>query len=108
MEVNIDYRARATQAEQENARLRERLNKPEKYAGLQKIITEMLKLPSDAPLNEIVRVVRYLRDNKELYENGASERKILNQEKIKSFSEGRKQGINDAINILKGKLNDES
>lgn len=97
----IDYRARATQAEQENARLREQLNKPQKYAGLQKTITEMLKLPADAPLNEIVRVVRYLRDNKELYESGANDRKDLNQEKIKSFEEGRKQGIHDAVNLLK-------
>lgn len=101
MEVNIDYRTRATRAEQENARLRECLNKPPKYAGLQKTITEMLKLPVDAPLNEIVRVIRYLRDNKELYEAGVSERKYLYQEKTKSFEEGRRQGIQDAIDILK-------
>lgn len=101
MEINIDYRARATQAEQENARLRNQLNKPPKYAGLQKTITEMLKLPADAPLNEIVRVVRYLRDNKELYESAVSKRKNINQEKIKSFEDGRKQGVEDAINLLK-------
>ena len=83
----IDYRARATQAEQENARLREQLNKPQKYAGLQKTITEMLKLPADAPLNEIVRVVRYLRDNKELYDS--------------SYLKIKKSLIPDVINVAK-------
>lgn len=100
--MNDDYRKRATQAEQENARLREQLAKPPKYAGLQKTVTEMLKLPADTPVNEIARVLKYLRDNKELYEAGREHRQITSEEKVSLVEVGRKEGIKQAIEALRG------
>lgn len=86
-----EYRKRATQAEQENARLRDQLSRP-KYAGLQKTVTEMLKLPIDAPLNEIARVLKYLRDNKDLYEEGRGARVITGKERQEIMETGVQTG----------------
>lgn len=95
-----DYRARATKAEQENAVLRKQLAKP-KYAGLQKTVTEMLRLPIDAPINEIARCIKYLRDNHDLYKAGSEMRKLNNEEKKQLIEEGKKQGIAEAIANLR-------
>lgn len=100
--MNDDYRARATRAEQENARLREQLAKPPKYAGLQKTVTEMLKLPPDATVNEIASVLKCLRDNKDLYEAGREHRQLTNEEKVSLVEVGRKEGIAQAIEALRG------
>lgn len=98
--MNDDYRARATRAEQENARLREQLAKKPKYAGLQKTVTEMLKLPPDAPVNEIARVLKYLRDNKELYEAGREHREITQEQERVIFDRGRKHGKSEILKML--------
>lgn len=98
--MNDDYRARATRAEQENARLREQLAKPTKYAGLQKTVTEMLKLPSDATVNEIACVLKYLRDNKELYEAGREARAITGKERQEILDTGVAAGKQIVIDKL--------
>ena len=94
-----NYRARATKAEQENADLRKRLEKP-KYAGLQKTVTEMLKLPIDAPVNEIAQVLKYLRDNKELYEAGREARALTGKERQEILDTGVAAGKQIVIDKL--------
>lgn len=95
-----DYRKRATQAEQENARLREQLARPAKYAGLQKVVTEMLHLPIDTPQNEIVQVLKYLRDNKELYEAGREVRAVTAKERQEILDTGVAAGKQIVIDKL--------
>lgn len=95
-----DYRKRATQAEQENARLREQLAKPAKYAGLQKLVTEMLHLPIDTPQNEIAQVLKYLRDNKELYEAGREARALTGKERQEILDTGVAAGKQIVIDKL--------
>ena len=95
-----DYRKRATQAEQENARLREQLAKPEKYAGLQKVVTEMLHLPIDTPQNEILQVIKYLRNNKDLYEAGREARALTGKERQEILDAGVAAGKQIVIDKL--------
>lgn len=95
-----DYRKRATKAEQENARLREQLARPAKYAGLQKVVTEMLHLPIDTPQNEIVQVLKYLRDNKELYEAGREARALTGKERQEILDTGVAAGKQIVIDKL--------
>ena len=102
MDIDKDglYRERATKAEQENARLREQLAKPEKYAGLQKVVTEMLHLPIDTPQNEIVQVIKYLRNNKDLYEAGREARVLTGKERQEILDAGVAAGKQIVIDKL--------
>lgn len=88
----IDYRARATRAEQENARLREQLERKPNFKWFVLQIKAMLKMEPGAPTNEVIARVKVLRDNQELYKSGKELRKINKQERELAFKEGVTEG----------------
>lgn len=93
------YRARATKAEQENADLRNKVAHPP-YKGLQTTVTQMLKLPIDAPLNEIANTLKWLRDNKDLYEQGREARAVSAKERQEILDTGVAAGKQIVIDKL--------
>jgi hypothetical protein len=88
----IDYRARATQAEQENARLRAELARKPNFAWFVSQIRAMLSIENGAPINDIIAKVKVLKENQELYKAGNGTRKISKQEKDAVFKEGIIEG----------------
>lgn len=105
----IDYRARATQAEQENARLREELAKKPNFKWFLDQVYDMLKIPKSAPVNDVVQKIKTLRDNQELYRSDAAKdrRREEKQAENKIFTEGRKCGIMESVEALR-KLHGET
>lgn len=98
-EKDGNYRARATKAEQENADLRNKVAHPP-YKGLQTTVTQMLKLPADAPLNEIANTLKWLRDNKDLYEAGREARALTGKERQEILDTGVAAGKQIVIDKL--------
>lgn len=98
-EKDGNYRARATKAEQENADLRNKVAHPP-YKGLQTTVTQMLKLPVDAPLNEIANTLKWLRDNKDLYEAGREARALTGKERQEILDTGVAAGKQIVIDKL--------
>lgn len=98
-EKDGNYRARATKAEQENAELRKKVAHPP-YKGLQTTVTQMLKLPIDAPLNEIANTLKWLRDNKDLYEAGREARAVTAKERQEILDAGVAAGKQIVIDKL--------
>lgn len=98
-EKDGNYRARATKAEQENADLRNKVAHPP-YKGLQTTVTQMLKLPADAPLNEIANTLKWLRDNKDLYEAGHEARALTGKERQEILDTGVAAGKQIVIDKL--------
>lgn len=98
-EKDGNYRARATKAEQENVDLRNKVAHPP-YKGLQTTVTQMLKLPADAPLNEIANTLKWLRDNKDLYEAGREARALTAKERQEILDTGVAAGKQIVIDKL--------
>uniref|UniRef100_A0AAU8EEQ2 Uncharacterized protein n=1 Tax=Klebsiella phage vB_Kpn2-P2 TaxID=3230849 RepID=A0AAU8EEQ2_9VIRU len=98
-EKDGNYRARATKAEQENADLRNKIAHPP-YKGLQTTVTQMLKLPANAPLNEIANTLKWLRDNKDLYEAGREARALTAKERQEILDIGVAAGKQIVIDKL--------
>lgn len=88
----IDYRARATKAEQENAVLREKLSKKPNFSWFVEQVRYMLKIRADAPFNEIIAKIKVLRDNQELYREGAAVRKSNEEDAERYFNDGVEEG----------------
>ena len=104
--MNIEeYRARATKAEQVNAELKRQLDMKPKYSGFVTAVYNTLKMTRDTPNNQVIQKIKQLMVNKDLYAAGSSDRRDMNQEKKKSFEEGRKQGLLDAIEKIKKESN---
>ncbi|WAK44998.1 hypothetical protein Fifi067_00078 [Erwinia phage Fifi067] len=99
--MTIDYRARATKAEQANAELSAALSRRPKHDAFVEQIKVMLKLDKACPYNQVIQKIKQLTVNQELYAAGSNDRRDLNQEKKLSFEEGRKQGLLDAIEKIK-------
>lgn len=97
----IDYRARATKAEQENAVLREKLSKKPNFAWFVEQVRSMLKIRADAPFNEIIAKIKVLRDNQELYKEGAAVRKANMDDVERYFNEGVEEGKRIERNRIK-------
>lgn len=95
-----NYRARATKAEQENALLRAELAKKPKGYGLHKTLVEMLKLGETAQPNQIIQKVKMLRDNQELYKQGAGPRQLTKEEKASLIQVGYNEGLTAAVQAL--------
>lgn len=100
-----DYRARATRAEQENARLREQLKRKPNFGWFRDQVKKMLGFPPEATDNQVIQKVKVLRDNQELYRASAEPRKASRKEiedaLLKAEEAGRIKGFEEAIALLK-------
>lgn len=100
--IEQDYRARATKAEQENARLREELARKPNFKWFLDQVRGMLKMPASCSTNDIVQKIKVLRDNQELYKSpeAVAARRDAKAHDDGVFGRGRKQGIAESMDAL--------
>lgn len=97
-----DYRARATKAEQENARLREELAKKPNFEWFVEQIYAMLKVKRSVTINNVIQQVKVLRDNQDMYRSASSvvARKDAKAHDAEILAKGRRIGMRDAADII--------
>ena len=90
---NENFRARATQAEQDRARLREEVARKPQYDGLMIEIKRKLGLPQEVAPPSIIQQIENLKFNQELYKKARDANKMTQAERTelsdKSFKAGK-------------------
>ncbi len=104
MSNNVDYRARAAQAEQLNAELRNQLAIRPKHDAFIEQIKDILNLNKDCSYNAIIQKIKTLLTNQSLYKEGAELRKLLNEERASLIKEGKREGLIEAKILIESKL----